>query len=121
MTTTFFNYLYRDSDNYKARGTVALDGNVAPKWWWAALAKLEGGEFFVAEQLGVPPLYQALYKWSDGPTSADHCWHAFDALEVLDEAEPDAYRWGAAEEFVARLLAIGEWRGELSPHFRLDA
>jgi hypothetical protein len=81
------------------------------------MAKLEAGEFFVAEQLGVPPLYQALYKWSGGPTSADHCWHEFVGIEVTDEAPPNIYRWGEAEAFVARWFAVSEWKGELSPHF----
>lgn len=121
MTTTLFSYLYRDADNYKAWGLVALDGEVATERWKAALAKLEAGEFFVAEQLGVPPLYRALYKWSAGPTPADHCWHAYDGVKVADNAAPGAYCWGDTETFVARLLAVDEWRGELSPHFWLGA
>ena len=75
----------------------------------------------IAEQIGVPPLYQALYKWSGGPTSADHCWHTFAYIEVVNEAEQDVYPWGAAETFVASLLAVEEWRGQLSPHFALGA
>lgn len=121
MTTTLFNYLYRDAGNHKVRGTLALDGEVPPERWDAALAKLESKEFFIAEQIGVPPLYQALYKWSGGPTSADHCWHTFAYIEVVNEAEQDVYPWGAAETFVASLLAVEEWRGQLSPHFALGA
>jgi len=121
MPTTLFNYLYRDAGNCKVWGMIALDGEVSPERWQAALAKLEAGEFFVAEQLGVPPLYHALYKWSGGPTSADHCWHAFEDIEVVEEAEPEVYRWGNAETFVTRLLSVLEWRGELSPHFQLGA
>jgi len=120
MATTLFNYSYRDAGNYKAWGIVALDGEASRERWQAALAKLEAGEFFVAEQLGVPPLYHALYKWSGGPTLADHCWHSFVDIKVVDEAEPDAYRWGDTKAFVARLLAIDEWKGELSPHFWLE-
>ena len=119
MAITLFNYLYRDAYNYKAWGTFALEGEVATERWDAALTKLEDSEFFVAEQLGVPPLYCTLYWWSGGPTPADHCWHVFDSIEVVIETEPDVYRWGDAEEFVARLFAVDEWRGELSPHFRL--
>lgn len=119
MATTLFNYLYRDAGNHKAWSTLALDGEVAAERWNAALAKLESEEFFIAEQLGVPPLYRELYKWSWGPTSADHCWHAFAQIQVVDAPEADAYRWGAAEAFVASLLAVDEWRGELSPHFAI--
>ena len=119
MALTLFNYLYRDADNYKAWGTIALEGEVARERWQAALGKLEDGELFVAEQLGVPSLYQALYKWSGGPTRADHCWHTFVDVEVVDEAESDVFRWGDAEAFVACLLAVDEWCGDLSPHFRI--
>lgn len=121
MATTLFNYLYRDAGNYKAWGTVALDGEVDRELWQAALGKLDAGEYFVAEQLDVPPLYDALYKWSGGPTSADHCWHTFVDIEMADEAEPEAYRWGDAKALVARLAAVDESRGELSPHFWLGA
>ena len=119
MAATLFNYLYRDAGNYKAWGTVSLDGEVAGERWQEALGKLEDGEFFVAEQLGVPPLYGALYELSGGPTPTDHCWHTFVDIEVVNEAEPDALRWGDAEAFVTSLLAVDEWRGELSPHFRI--
>lgn len=121
MATTVFNYLYRDAGNYKAWGAIALEGEVAPEGWNAALANLELGEFFVAEQLGVPPLYNTLYKWSGGPTSADHCWHTFQGIQLVNKPDADAYYWGASKIFVKHLLEVDQWRGELSPHFGIGA
>lgn len=119
--TTLFNYLYRDASNYKAWGALALNGEVAEERWQTALDRLEDGVFFVAEQLDVPPLYHALYKWSGGPTSADHCWHEFVGINIIAQSTLDAYRWGNAASFVTRLQEVEEWRGELSPHFALEA
>jgi hypothetical protein len=119
MTATLFNYLYRDADNYKAWGTIALQGTAAPECWDAALAKLESGAFFIAEQLRVPPLYEDLYEWSDGPTSADHCWHTFTHLQMVEEAEREVHRWGTIDTFIATLQAVERWQGYLSPHFVL--
>lgn len=117
MAATQFHYLYRDADNYKAHGMIALDGVVTPERWKEALRRLEGGQFFVAEQLEVPPLYQALYRLSGQATSADHCWHTFVDIDLLSEADPSTYHRVACDVFVARLAAVKEWRDDLSPHF----
>lgn len=65
---TLFKYLYRDASNFKSRGSVVLSGllSVAERGFIAS--KMEGGEFFIAEQIGVKPLYEALYELSDGVT-----------------------------------------------------
>lgn len=118
---TLFHYRYRDAENYKANGTVALTGVVSSQCWEAALTRLEESAFFVAEQLGVPPLYSALYQFSGGPTLADHCWHEFIEVAVTDGLEPDTHLWGSAADFTARLSAVSEWKGSLSPHFCLGA
>ncbi|MFL9841466.1 hypothetical protein ABS767_10870 [Sphingomonas sp. ST-64] len=118
---TLFHYRYRDANNYKANGTVALTGVVPSECWEAALMRLEESEFFVAEQLDIPPLYSALYEFSNGPTLADHCWHEFVEVAVTDTIEPDTPLWGNATDFTARLLAVSEWKGSLSPHFCLGA
>jgi hypothetical protein len=118
---TLFHYRYRDANNYKANGMIALAGVVSPERWEAALTRLEDGEFFVAEQLDIPPLYRALYQSSGGPTLADHCWHEFVEVAVTDTVEPDTHVWGSATDFTARLSAVCEWEGALSPHFCLGA
>jgi hypothetical protein len=117
---TLLEYRYRDAANFKARGTVALRGAAAPCDWQRALKSLEDG-LFIAEQLGVPPLYEKLYQWSDGPVAADHCWHEFVGFRVVEEAavDPDVARLGPTEAFVKRLAAVVEWNGALSPHFTI--
>jgi hypothetical protein len=80
--------------------------------------RLDGGEYFIAEQVGVPPLYEQLYRWSDGPTQSDHCWHEFVGFRVLSTPEANVPIDDAAA-FVARFRSVTEWDGRRSPHFRL--
>lgn len=118
MTWTLFKYLYRDAGNFKSFGAVALEGEVTEAEADVAVAALQDGELFVAEQLGVPPLYAPLYRWSGGQTADDHCWHEFIALTPVGAAElpPGVPRIGAARTFLELLAAIEEWRCDLSPH-----
>ena len=115
-----FEYLYRDAGNFKAFGAVAFEGVLSEK----ELAQIRtrfGDGFFIAEQLGIPALYEQLYRYSGGPTGSDHCWHEFvDIRKGATRIPPETLRAGPATGFLARLLAVDEWDEELSPHFRLD-
>jgi hypothetical protein len=121
MAYTLFNYLYRDAANYKAFGTVALEGALANDQLDLVRSVFRGDGLFIAEQIRVPTLYGELYQWSNGPTNADHCWHEFVDVQVVGEGDvPEkAYHYGSAGEFLAQLFSAGEWNEELSPHFRL--
>ena len=83
---------------------------------------LDSDGLFIAEQIGVPALYQKLYQWSGGATRSDHCWHEFQGVSVINEAEvpPQAYLWGTAGEFLNMLGRVRTWDEQLSPHFRAD-
>jgi hypothetical protein len=116
---TAFEYVYRDADNFKAFGTVTLDGAVSEADESIVRTHLNGGEFFIAEQIGVPPLYKQLYQWSDGPTRSDHCWHEFVCFRELTTMPEDTSTAISASEFVRRFGAIQEWNEELSGHFWL--
>jgi hypothetical protein len=115
---TAFDYLYRDAGNFKAFGTVILKGRVQPSDRELIRSRLSSGEFFVAEQVGVPPLYGELYRWTGGPTELDHCWHEFVGFREIEssEGEDEAI---ASENFVSRFAGIEDWDGALSPHFTL--
>lgn len=117
---TLFEYRYRDADNFKAHGAVALEGCIDLSDWQHARKSFED-DLFIAEQLGIPPLYEQLYQWSNGPSVADHCWHEFVALTAVEETavDRDTPRAGTAAAFVRRVAAVREWNGALSPHFAL--
>lgn len=113
---TAFDYMYRDAGNFKAFGTVILEGSVSSADQELIRCRLESGEFFIAEQVEVRPLYGELCKWSRGPTSDDHCWHEFVGIRPLNEPENHAQSV-TTHEFVARFAAVDAWNEGLSPQF----
>ena len=117
---TIIDYLYRDAGNFKAFGCVALAGRIDAADRKLIHAKFDSGEYFIAEQLGLPPLYEQLYRWSDGPTESDHCWHEFVDFRECDVVPPDCMEAGSAAEFVDRIAAIKDWDLALSRHYGLD-
>lgn len=118
---TLFEYLYRDAGNFKAFGAAALCGAAAQGDEQRLRHALLDGEYFVAEQVDLPPLYGQLYEWSDGATAGDHCWHEFVGLRVVsaDEVGLNTPRIGFVRAFVDRFAAIDEWDGALSRNFDL--
>ncbi|MFZ5507335.1 MAG: hypothetical protein ACOY7P_17760, partial [Pseudomonadota bacterium] len=81
---SIFEYLYRDAGNYKTWCSVLLAGRAAPIDTEIVKASLDRGEFFIAEQIGLP----AAYRKADGamhvPTEDDHVWHEFSELRPAE-------------------------------------
>ena len=65
---TAFDYMYRDAVNFKAFGTAILDGHLQPEDKQLIRQRFSSGEFFIAEQVGIPSLYRQLYGVVDPPT-----------------------------------------------------
>ena len=80
VSISIFEYLYRDSGNFKVWGALLLSGSSSREDEATLRNCLESEEFFVAEQVGIPVLYRELWALSGGPTSADHAFHEFIAL-----------------------------------------
>lgn len=113
-----FDYLYRDASNYKAFGSVWLTGTLTEPERTELVGCLDGSEFFVAEQIGVPSLYRALFEDGGGPTEDDHAWHMFEGFREESLLAEDAVVWGEASALLAAFRAAkGNWRLELSPNF----
>ncbi len=109
-----FEYLYRDAGNFKAWGAL-IRAQVAEM-----RSRFEGGEFFIAEQLGVPPLYQDLWEFSDGPIDSDHVWHEFFALRPAEENDlAMGAPWGTANALFKTVSRIAHWNERLSPHWEV--
>ena len=118
---TIFEYCYRDAGNFKAFGTTLLDGAVSSRLETQIRSALQDGEFFIAEQVGMPPLYDQLYQWSNGPIATDHCWHEFIGFKETDKANSSTEYAGTGTEFAARFASVVQWDGALSPHFAIAA
>jgi hypothetical protein len=119
-----FEYLYRDAGNFKAWGRLLLVR--APRL--ADLTKikraLRSGEEFIAEQVGVPPLYQLLWAacgTSDDP-DIDHAWHEFFDLRAATREECARLEvHGALRKLIQAFASVECWREELSRNWRTSS
>ena len=118
-TLTKFEYAYRDASNYKAHGHILLEGTLSIEERDEVISRLDGGKFFIAEQVQVPSLYEALYEFSGGPTADDHCWHEFVQVSDHQNSVNDDHVWGATERLISKFRSVGEWDLRLSPHFSI--
>ena len=112
-----FEYLYRDAANYKAWGTLVLRGAATESDLAVLATHFESGEFFIAEQLGIPPLYAELWEFSNGPSIDDHVWHTFHALRPATEEAINGPIFATLKEFISRIRVVKNWNQELSPHW----
>lgn len=116
-----FEYLYRDASNYKVWGKILLSGLPSQNDIAALRASLESDEYFVAEQVGIPALYQELWELSDGPNDDDHALHEFVELRVASEDEKKSLRlFGDLSSFLKKFKTVTSWDYSLSPNFDID-
>ncbi len=118
MAFSVFEYLYRDASNYKSYGKLWLLGSVTDSQCKILRLCFQFDDLFVAEQVGIEPLYQELFQYSGGATIDDHSWHTF--LDIREEKvlPKDSQTIGNIGEFVERFVAVdGCWDPELSPNY----
>ena len=114
-----FEYCYRDASNYKSWGFLLLQGAVSSDDIAHLKKHFESGEYFIAEQLGIPPLYAELWAFSNGPTLDDHVWHTFYTLRPAAAEELKAAVFDTVENFLKKVKAVQVWNESLSPHWNL--
>lgn len=113
-----FEYLYRDASNYKAWGRILLLGTASPDDVQTLRMCLESGEFFVAEQGGIPVKYQELWAFSGGPNIDDHAYHEFSDLRPATNEEMSTIEpWSKLSELIKAFREVNKgWDCTLSPH-----
>lgn len=112
-----FEYLYRDAANYKVLGALLLSGISSQEDISALRACMESGEYFVAEQVGIPPLYEELWALSDGPTEDDHALHEFVELRCAKQEEIESLPvFGELTKLLKAFQAVSRWDYSLSPN-----
>ena len=84
---TIFEYLYRDANNNKSQGELLLSGSATEHDATILIACLEAGNLFVAEQVGIPPLYQKLWATTGVMADDGPAFHEFSQLRpaTVDE------------------------------------
>lgn len=112
-----FVYMYRDAANYKVGGQLLLRGTYAETSHTAIRQQCEVWDHFVAEQVGIPTLYEALYRFSGGPTIDDIAFHEFEHLRPASREDVASLAtWGSLDGLVANFCAVKFWDCTLSPH-----
>jgi hypothetical protein len=117
---SIFTYLYRDAGNYKAWGDLLLAGRLTEDEALLMRQKFDSGENFIAEQLGIPTLYEALWESCkcDGPSESDHVWHEFQEIRPATiEDLRNLNVWGDAKRLAERIKAIVSWNEKLSSNW----
>lgn len=114
---TLFKYLYRDAGNYKVSGVLALSGEIDAESTALVDQALESGEFFIAEQVGAPPLQPLLQGQFEGRNDDDHCWHSFEGWEVVEQCPIYLTPHASVEHFVSRFARTETWQESLSAEF----
>ncbi|MEQ1601113.1 MAG: hypothetical protein ABL885_05005 [Methylophilaceae bacterium] len=122
MEYCIFEYLYRDAGNFKVWGELLLEGNLSEADVALLSSKYDSGEFFIAEQIGIPTLYEALWQEceSDPSEELDHVWHEFNVVrQATDEDLLKLKPWGTAKNFLASITKIQTWKPEMSRNWDL--
>lgn len=116
-----FEYLYRDAGNFKAYGAVLLEGVLSTAEVGSLRSHFESGEYFIAEQIGVPTLYQQLWDecGCEPSDEMDHVWHEFDTIRpATPEDMASMPRWGGAADLKNQIVGIQQWDESLSGNWQ---
>lgn len=110
--------MYRDADNFKAFGQLLITGKIIDIDVAEIKSFLDSGEYFVAEQVGVPTLYSQLWKYSNGQTIADHAFHEFIGLRLASNKEEVSLEaWGDISTLLSAFRNVGQhWDCSQSTH-----
>lgn len=112
-----FEYLYRDASNFKAWGELLLEGELSEAEIDRLCARFDGGEFFIAEQIGVPTLYEMLWRQcqSEPSEELDHMWHQFSDIRAANNEDISRLtRWKTATWLLETIEKVDSWDLELS-------
>ncbi|MEO8384430.1 MAG: hypothetical protein ABI583_04255 [Betaproteobacteria bacterium] len=111
-------YLYRDAANWKAWGKVLLRGSFTVADLTLIESKLEAGEFFIPEQVGLESLTSNRFLSAGGISQNDHLWHEFETVRIATSAElAELSVWGTTDKFLELLYAVDTWDPRSSPQY----
>ncbi|MEQ1514815.1 MAG: hypothetical protein ABL934_19335 [Lysobacteraceae bacterium] len=113
-----FAYQYRDAANWKTYGELLLAGKASEAEISAMVSHLDGGDLFVAEQIGIPSLCGQHFIDYDGPSDLDHAYHEFLELRPATQDEIDTMSiFANLSDLLTRIANTGgRWDVRLSPN-----
>lgn len=111
-----FEYLYRDGANFKQFETILLVGRVRATDVCAIEDSLEGGEFFIPEQVGLSSLQHRFETISSVPNRDDHAWHEMVELRPARSRDLDQKMiFGPLYRLVHAFCGVRSWDLSRSP------
>ena len=114
---TIFEYLYRDASNYKSYGYLLLRGDFSEECQSTLEKHCEGTELFIAEQIGIPPLYEQLWTKFGGHNRDDHALHELIGLRKASSEEATELKaWGTVNDLINKFRSVQKWNLTLSPN-----
>lgn len=122
MKHCVFEYLYRDAGNFKAWGELLLEGELTAEEVAQLTARFDQGELFIAEQIGVPTLYEELWRQCQCEPSdeLDHVWHEFSEIRPATGEDLSRLKlWGSAVALLASVEKVEAWDLKRSPNWAL--
>ena len=115
---TVLEYLYRDAGNYKSWGSVLLLGSITSDEEATLRSCLEPDNLFVAEQVDLPVLYEALWSLNGGRNDDDHAYHELNLFRPASIEEVACLTpWGNTCDLIRMFQNVqGRWDCRLSPN-----
>jgi hypothetical protein len=96
-----FEYQYRDASNYKEFGELLLEGIFSEKDLETMHSLMyDCGQFFVPEEVGIPPLQPKLWEKYDGKNEDDHDWHSIECVRLANEEDFVLPVWGTKQQLI---------------------
>lgn len=111
------DYLYRDASNSKQYGSLLLKGEPSDAACKAITASLSADEFFIAEQVLLPPLYFRSSEDSLESCECDHVWHEFIGLRLAEGSEADQPIFATLDDIINRFQSVVTWQEALSSNW----
>lgn len=97
---SIFEYQYRDGGNFKSCDALLLRGEATTSAIQRLASSLIDSEFFYAEEVSIPPLFEGVTKW--GQSDLDVSWHEFCALRPATPQESIELKcYGDLDELIA--------------------
>jgi len=99
---TVLEYQYRDAGNYKASGELLIKGELTKNVLDMLAPYLYDNEYFIPDEVGIPPLQSILWDESGEPNEDDHEWHSFQSVRKACPEDLLLPVWGTKEELILR-------------------
>jgi hypothetical protein len=95
---TIIEYQYRDASNYKSYGEILIEGIFSKdEVKLIHSCMYDNGEYFIPEEIGIPPLQKILWEKYNGPNEDDHEWHTIECIRNANQEDMKLPLWGTKQ------------------------